>query len=31
VPRLDPHLAPIAIAALGVAVLTVGWLLGLAG
>ncbi len=30
-PRLDSRLAPLAIAALGVAVLTVGWLLGLAG
>ena len=30
-PRLHPHLASLAIAALGVAVLTVGWLLGLAG
>ena len=27
-PRLHPHLASLAIAALGVAVLTVGWLLG---
>jgi hypothetical protein len=31
VPRIDPRLAPFAIAALGVAVLTLGWLLGMAG
>ena len=29
--RVSPRLAPLAIAALGVALLTVGWLLGLAG
>jgi len=31
VPRVSPRLAPLAIAALGVALLTIGWLLGLAG
>jgi hypothetical protein len=31
VPQLDPRLASLAIAALGVCALTAGWLLGLAG
>jgi hypothetical protein len=31
VPRISARLAPLAIAALGVVVLTLGWLLGLAG
>jgi hypothetical protein len=31
VPRISPPLAPIVIALLGVAILTLGWLLGLAG
>ncbi len=29
--RLHPHLAPILIGLLGIAVLTMGWLLGLGG
>lgn len=30
-PRVHPRLVPLAVAVLGVGVLTLGWLLGLAG